>query len=195
MSLDSDEIELTANTCASDDRHNIGSQPNAVPPVEVNSSVSTAEAVGLGDSREPRTPSVEGSITPVTTTIIPTEEELTHMHARTDMTSGMVTGAGGNVGVRVFLKEISCLTARTEVVKTAVEPLRRYDGVATIPAQAGMQPAVESQVTPELKQSIKETAELIRNINGDFDKLGEKLSAWIPLVDKKVGNHNLCYCS
>ena len=188
---DSNEIELTATTWTSDDPHNIGSQPNVLP-VEVNPSVSTEEAaVGLGDSREPLSPAVEGSITPVAMgMIVPTEEKLTHMHARTDATSGMMV-IGGNVGVRVFLKEISCLTARTEVVKAVVEPLRRYDGAATdsstetIPAQR-IQPAVASQMAPELKQSIKETAELIRNINGDFDKLGEKLSAWIPLVDKKV---------
>ena len=50
--------------------------------------------------------------------------------------------------------------------------------------QSGRQPAVG--MTHELKQSIKDSAELIRNINGDFSRLGEKLNDWIPVVDKKV---------
>ena len=45
-------------------------------------------------------------------------------------------------------------------------------------------------MTHEVKQSIKESAELIRTINGeingDFSRLGEKLNERIPVVDRKV---------
>ena len=65
-------------------------------------------------------------------------------------------------------------------MEAVVEPLKRHDGApesdggtGTI-AQSGRQPAVG--MTHELKQSIKESAELIRTINGDFSRLGEKLN-------------------
>ena len=50
----------------------------------------------------------------------------------------------------------------------------RYDGGTGTVAQSGRQPAVG--MTHELKQSIKESAELIRTVNGDFSWLGEKLN-------------------
>ena len=196
MSSESDEIELTAaTTCTSrSDDHNTRS--SNVPLVEVNhpESVSMAEVSPLGDSREPLSPAVEGSITPMAM-IASTEEK----HLNTDVTSSMVLPTG-DIGVRLrsLLKEMNMFKARlkdrTEAVETAVEPLRRYDGAAvdggSIEAissrSTSMQPAVESHMTPELKQSIKDTAELIRTLNGDLDRLGEKLSEWIPLVDKKV---------
>ena len=187
------EGELAAITYASDidDRSSESNLPTNLPLVPVNPSPATG--LELGDDREPIGPpcegSTRGSITPVLAS--PTEEE---RHDGTDVQVASNTIFPTNIGVRVLLKEIKCLTHRAEFLETVVEPLKRQDEAA---ADESSKPNSESSKQPaqgqggvdlalELKQSIKESAELIRVINGDFSRLGEKLNEWVPVVYKKV---------
>lgn len=183
--LEMAEGELAAITYASDDRSSESNLPTNLPLVPVNPSPATG--LELGDDREPIGPPCEGSITPVLAS--PTEEE------RRDGTDVQVAPMfPTNIGVRVLLKEIKCLTHRAEFLETVVEPLKRQDEAA---ADESNKPNPESSKQPaqgqggvdmarELKQSIKESAELIRVINGDFSRLGEKLNEWVPEMYKKV---------
>ena len=181
--LEMAEGELAAITYASDDRSSGSNLPLAVP---VNPSPATG--LELGDDREPVGPPCEGSITPVLPS--PTEER----HDGTDVQVASNTIFPTNIGVRVLLKEIKCLTHRAEFLETVVEPLKRQDESA---ADESSKPNPESSKQPaqgqggvdiarELKQSIKESAELIRVINSDFSRLGEKLNEWVPEMYKKV---------
>ena len=184
-----DTVELPAVSCTSDD-HNVELEPQSDLPLAKVNALSVAE-LQLGDSREPLSspPQSDNGITPVP--IIPAEEKhVTGDGTDVQVASSMVLPT--NIGVRVLLKEIKCLAHRVEFVEAVVEPLKRHDGAPAVDdgtaadaqLSAGRQPAVG--MTHELKQSIKESAELIRTINGDFSRLGEKLNEWIPVVDKKV---------
>ena len=184
-----DPIELPAASCTSDD-HNVELEPQSDLPLSKVNALSVAE-LKLEDAREPLSspPQSNNSITPVPISI-PAEEK----HAAGDGTDVQVASSivlPNNIGVRVLLKEIKCLAHRVEFVEAVVEPLKRHDGAPAVDdgtaadaQSAGRQPAVG--MAHELKQSIKESAELIRTINGDFSRLGEKLNEWIPVVDKKV---------
>ena len=191
-----DTVELPATACTSDDNN---TEPQSdLPEAKVKGPQSPATELELGDAREPLNPP-QSSITPVSS--IPAEEK----HGTGDGTDVQVANSmpmilPTNIGVRVLLKEIKCLAHRVEFVETVVEPLKRYDeppsadgNTAATVQQSSRQPAVHDQgpggvvgMTHELKQSIKESAELIRTINGDFSRLGEKLNEWIPVVDRKV---------
>ena len=179
------ENELTPASCTSDGRNTEDLPVNVVR--NSPQPLSTAAELELGDTRESLSPT-ETSITPGL--IDPIEDKGGPPDVTSD-TSLLPT----NIGVRILLKEIDSLKHRVEVVKTVVEPLKRYDGVAGGGSpesirQNNIQPAATPHngagMTHELKQSIKESAELIRTINGDFSRLGEKLNEWVPVVDKKV---------
>lgn len=189
------EGELLITTRTSDNHDGELQEPRS----NGNHSSDATELDELGDSREPLSPP-ENGITPVLMT--PTEEK----HGAGEGIGLQVaptmiyTVPTTNIGVRVLLKEIETLAQRAAFLKTEMEPLKRYDDATaddsaeTIPQSSSTQPGVHDQsqlggdvdVTQELKQSIKESTELIRTISGDFSRLGEKLNEWIPVVDKKV---------
>jgi len=191
---ENDEIESTPALCTSDVRntepqfdhnsHGLSAVVRNNPPP-----LSAAE-LELGDDRESLSP-FETNVTPGS--IIPTEDTGGTDPDVTSDTCLLPT----NIGVRIFLREIERLTKRVGVVETVVEPLKRYDGaVAGASSESTRQEPKENVIhkhiprdggmTHEVEQSIKESAELIRTINDNFGRLGEKLNEWVPVVNKKV---------
>ena len=160
MADSNETATLSSSLCTSDDR-NI--EPHGKNPVGIE----------LGDEREPLAPSpAEGSIVPVLTA--PTEEK-----SGTGAVSGMILPSN-TIGVRVLLKEVNCLAHRVEVVEAVIEPLRRACEAATVGSLSSTQSVHIVDMSPELKQSIRESTELIRSINSNFSRLDEKLNEWVP---------------
>lgn len=181
-----DTIELPATACTSDGDNNTEPQSD-LPEAKVKGPQSPATELELGDALEPLS-SPQSSTTSVSW--IPAEEK----HGTEDGTdvqvaSSIVLPTTDIGGVRVLLKEIKDLARRVKFVEDVVEPLKRYDGPPSADgntAATGQGPGGAVGMTHEVQQSIKESAELIRTINGDFSRLGEKLNEWIPVVERKV---------
>lgn len=189
----SNEIESSVTTCTSDGLGgNPEPQPSATPLANVESDPSSGAAgLKLGDAREPlsappEAPPIEGTSEGSITPMGPTEEN-TDIYT-TNSTCVLPQDEMLPIGVQVLLREVSCLSHRVAFVEAVVEPLKR----GTIQQQSGsQQPAMARELDSDLKQLIKDSAELMRVINGNFSRLGEKLHEWIPLMGGKVYAYNL----